>query len=462
MEVKPKTPIYENVEKTRGAGEKNLDSGMCLQYTFNVDSADSFALSVITNADIPFFFRASAFRSDGTVTLTYDTSGYESARSYLASASASRIYGLFCGICDAAAAAEDHMIDGNLALITPDRLFAARRGEDGTDVKLICLPVIPEDVDVCPVAEFTGTAGERGVPSAFPSAEDGLRELLRLAGEAGQGFDSAGPSKYIDEYGFSAKGFKDCLLSAGIPDGATGPQLGRGASSAETRRTDCCAPEDGPDGYLPHTEDAADEAGRGVSERSRTVPPGSGNISFGPVIPRYGAGESTSGPCDPAAGRAETDLEISGGPITFRDLLRTPRMSNIKAFLKQISGRGRPREVPAHKTSAGGPPDAGFRACLADTASGKRYGISALPVRIGMNGKTCGIVPEGCRAVSREHAMISCENGRYRLTDLGSTNGSYLNGIRIFSGIPVLISPGDEIILGDLKTHFETSGRISP
>ena len=79
-----------------------------------------------------------------------------------------------------------------------------------------------------------------------------------------------------------------------------------------------------------------------------------------------------------------------------------------------------------------------------------------------MNGKTCGIVPEGCRAVSREHAMISCENGRYRLTDLGSTNGSYLNGIRIFSGIPVLISPGDEIILGDLKTHFETSGRISP
>lgn len=468
MEGKPKTPVYEKTGKTRGTGEKNLDSGLCLQYTFNVDSADSFSLSVITNADVPFFFRASAFRSDGTVTLTYDTSGYESARSYLGSASASRILGLFCGICDAAAAAEDHMIDGNLAVITPDRLFAARRGDDGTDVKLICLPVAPEDIDSCPLTEGAAAAVEGGVPAVFPSVEEGLRELLRLAGEAGQGFDSSGAAKYIDEYGFSAKGFKDYLLSAGLPDGVTG-QL----SSCAPLRPACDAPADGPDGYLPRTGDAVYETGRGVPKRSWNDPSGSGYLSCGAGTAGSGAEERVSGPGaagsafwesesgtgNPASGNDETGPEVSGGPITLRDILRSPRMSNIKAFIKQVSGRGRVREGPARKTGAGVPQDAGCRVCLADTASGKRYGIYALPVRIGMNGMTCGIVPEGCRATSREHALISYENGRYRLTDLGSTNGSYLNGIRIFPGIPVLISPGDEIILGDFKTHFETADR---
>jgi pSer/pThr/pTyr-binding forkhead associated (FHA) protein len=49
--------------------------------------------------------------------------------------------------------------------------------------------------------------------------------------------------------------------------------------------------------------------------------------------------------------------------------------------------------------------------------------------------------------VSRRHARLFPENGALVVEDLGSSNGTYVNGERI-SG-PVAVAPGDEVQLGD-------------
>jgi pSer/pThr/pTyr-binding forkhead associated (FHA) protein len=55
--------------------------------------------------------------------------------------------------------------------------------------------------------------------------------------------------------------------------------------------------------------------------------------------------------------------------------------------------------------------------------------------------------------VSRTHAEVRPRGGSWVLTDLGSTNGSRLNGRRV-EGTEVL-KPGDEIELGSSLIRFE-------
>ena len=49
--------------------------------------------------------------------------------------------------------------------------------------------------------------------------------------------------------------------------------------------------------------------------------------------------------------------------------------------------------------------------------------------------------------VSRHHARLTLQGGSYALEDLGSTNGTFVNGRRITG--PTALSPGDMVGLGD-------------
>jgi pSer/pThr/pTyr-binding forkhead associated (FHA) protein len=55
--------------------------------------------------------------------------------------------------------------------------------------------------------------------------------------------------------------------------------------------------------------------------------------------------------------------------------------------------------------------------------------------------------------VSRAHAEIRPRGGSWVVIDLGSTNGSRLNGRRLES--PEVLKPGDEIELGTTVLKFE-------
>ena len=65
------------------------------------------------------------------------------------------------------------------------------------------------------------------------------------------------------------------------------------------------------------------------------------------------------------------------------------------------------------------------------------------------------------REVSRKHSQIDKEGESYVLRDLGSSNGTFLNGKRIFG--PTHLKDGDEVVIGTSKMEFRLgSGGAKP
>jgi glycine/D-amino acid oxidase-like deaminating enzyme len=84
--------------------------------------------------------------------------------------------------------------------------------------------------------------------------------------------------------------------------------------------------------------------------------------------------------------------------------------------------------------------------------TGQRVPLGATPVTIGRL-VDCNIQLHDPN-VSRHHAEIQPSGDGYVLADLGSTNGSRVNGMRV--GQHLLVE-GDEILIGNTKMTFEAS-----
>jgi hypothetical protein len=82
---------------------------------------------------------------------------------------------------------------------------------------------------------------------------------------------------------------------------------------------------------------------------------------------------------------------------------------------------------------------------------GRRLVVGSTGATIGRS-RQCEIVIDDPN-VSRRHAEVRPRGGAWVLTDLGSTNGSRLNGRRITH--PEVIQPGDEIEIGTSVITFE-------
>jgi hypothetical protein len=79
------------------------------------------------------------------------------------------------------------------------------------------------------------------------------------------------------------------------------------------------------------------------------------------------------------------------------------------------------------------------------------YELEQPVIRIG-RGETSDVLIDNV-SVSRRHAEIREENGAWLLRDLGSSNGTFLNGQRVQAEQP--LRPGDEISLGKFSILFE-------
>jgi pSer/pThr/pTyr-binding forkhead associated (FHA) protein len=84
-------------------------------------------------------------------------------------------------------------------------------------------------------------------------------------------------------------------------------------------------------------------------------------------------------------------------------------------------------------------------------ADGRREPLPARGATIGRS-RACDIVVDDA-GVSRQHAAIRPEGERWLVEDLGSTNGTTLNGASL--GRPRVLSNGDEIELGSTTLRFE-------
>lgn len=72
-------------------------------------------------------------------------------------------------------------------------------------------------------------------------------------------------------------------------------------------------------------------------------------------------------------------------------------------------------------------------------------------------GLTPPIIDPGVAAeygVSRNHATINFADGVYTVKDLGSTNGTFLNGKRLLDQLPYVLQSGDQIRLGMLVIYI--------
>jgi pSer/pThr/pTyr-binding forkhead associated (FHA) protein len=89
-------------------------------------------------------------------------------------------------------------------------------------------------------------------------------------------------------------------------------------------------------------------------------------------------------------------------------------------------------------------------ALLVDAATGREFNLSRHATTIG-RAVSCDIVLTE-RSVSRQHAIIYYVAGKFFIEDVGSTNGTILNGDLIKRRCQ--LQPGDEIQVGVTKLVF--------
>lgn len=85
---------------------------------------------------------------------------------------------------------------------------------------------------------------------------------------------------------------------------------------------------------------------------------------------------------------------------------------------------------------------------------GSTWTIEHGEVLLGRSPK-CTVTITGDRYVSSEHARIQCLMGIFTVQDLGSTNGSFLNGERLAEGKSVKLQDGDVLVLGRTEIKVE-------
>ena len=81
---------------------------------------------------------------------------------------------------------------------------------------------------------------------------------------------------------------------------------------------------------------------------------------------------------------------------------------------------------------------------------GTRVTVADVPFRIGrgMKGQPDALSLDEDTSVSRRHAQITYEGGRFYLTDLGSSNGTRVDGVRLTPDTPHPLHNGAQIVFG--------------
>jgi pSer/pThr/pTyr-binding forkhead associated (FHA) protein len=61
------------------------------------------------------------------------------------------------------------------------------------------------------------------------------------------------------------------------------------------------------------------------------------------------------------------------------------------------------------------------------------------------------------RSISRRHARIKREgDGTFCVVeDVGTMNGTFVNGVRLVAGRPVPVTAGDTVVFGTIQCRFE-------
>lgn len=167
-------------------------------------------------------------------------------------------------------------------------------------------------------------------------------------------------------------------------------------------------------------------------------------------------------------------IRINGA--TFDQMLRTKpeiavrimrklsrRLRQTDELLKEALGTAAPAagaDIPAKSVAAEaatGPQK------LVHAESSMEFSLSAgSETLVGRRDPVTGIQPDidlspvdSDRSTSRRHAKIYHRNGKFFVSEeIGTMNGTFVNGSRVETGVPVEIKPGDEVQFGLVKLSF--------
>lgn len=122
--------------------------------------------------------------------------------------------------------------------------------------------------------------------------------------------------------------------------------------------------------------------------------------------------------------------EVAAGATRIIDVVSEQEVADSQQV------RGEPAPAPTRLAVVRGP------------AAGQSVSLSDLPMILGREGAE-GVVGIDDRFISRRHARVDRTNdGTIRVTDLGSSNGSWLNDDRIDANSPRPVAPGDKLRMG--------------
>ena len=157
----------------------------------------------------------------------------------------------------------------------------------------------------------------------------------------------------------------------------------------------------------------------------------------------------------------KADVHVNGRPVKAKALARLGDMVLLGPVKMLIKADSDSREAPPPSVSDGVGPgikNLAARAMLR-AVSGQYFGkVIGLKVRTTIGrGSECDLVldePE----MSRQHACIESTGSGIYLRDLGSVNGTYVNGIAVRDAV---LKPGDQIAFDQNRFLLETVG-VSP
>jgi len=116
--------------------------------------------------------------------------------------------------------------------------------------------------------------------------------------------------------------------------------------------------------------------------------------------------------------------------------------------LPEASGADHTAVHPAVSVDPG-PDEMGMVVVTSGRSAGSRYAISGQVTVLGRHPDSTVFLDDV--TVSRRHAEIRFDGGRYVISDGGSLNGTYVNGSRVDS---VELAEGDQVQIGKFKLVF--------
>jgi type VI secretion system protein ImpI len=88
---------------------------------------------------------------------------------------------------------------------------------------------------------------------------------------------------------------------------------------------------------------------------------------------------------------------------------------------------------------------------ISDTSFNKKFEFTEFPVKLGREVGNEIVLEDQRKIISRSHAQILNTDGLIEITDLGSSNFTYLNGERIFPNDGNALKTGDVVRIGDYE-----------